>query len=285
MKKWCMCLLFLLAACFTPGYEVPAIPGPEIEQETVDVPVVEERPIIEEPVVEEKVAEPLVPEPVVEVEPPVEENHIEKFLEDIPKKYWFWDIDENIAVSVIGNKRLTNGMIADLKTKKVYFYVGRMIIGSKYWRENKDDLKLIGRLPRSGGLPIYQVLDLESYAKGPVDLMKEYKNVKPARVETSKQLIKLAGRSFTSDLTLHFNHRTRPGRMILLRFDSRFNVPLIVEEYESHRTVSRKQFWFDVYWFDGFTNREITDDMVELPPGYLIMTTKEWREYSNTLGN
>lgn len=292
MKQILVLLLLALIACTAPIPQEAPRPSQIIEKVLIQCP---DGTLIQNNQ-QCPISQPIQPPIIQETKEPIEipktetvtptKTLLAQHLEKVPEMYWFYDIDEGVSNAVKGNMRFSfqTGKLFDTQIMVEYKKRGQLLTGTKYFKEKKDTLKMFGT-PTTNEIPVLQTYTITTYPLGPVDYMKQYATEQPVLIENSSQILKLFGRDITSNVQLHFIKKDNPKIKIVMRLDDHYGVPLIIEEILDTRTVSRKQFWFDVHAYDGFTRINFDPKWFELPSAYILMNDDEWREYSDSVEN
>jgi len=253
--------------------------------------VIEEAPE-EEPVEvkeEVQVQEPVQEEPVKEVKQVIKieknlplENPIPEFLADLPEGYWYYTVNNRVEAKVFGDWRSSAWDEVtrkwDLakwnpKTKEVYVLFGEI---SDYGlsKVRGDGTGSIDETHMA-----YTKIPMDAYPYSPIDWMEMFEKGVPAKKDTSKQVLHVEDRYYTSNLSLIFEKDTGEGA--ILRFDDKYKVPVVVERTLNGATVEKIQFKFDTVVYDDLNRRtkKITQEMVEMPEEYIVLTEEEARAY------
>ncbi len=247
----------------------------------------EEEPV--EEVKEEIIEEVPEEEPVKEVKQVIKieknlplENPIPKFLSELPEGYWYYNVNNRIEAKVYGDWRSSAWEEVTRKwdlakwnpsTKEVYVLFGEISdYGLSKVRGNGT-----GSIDETH--MAYMKIPMDAYPYSPVDWMKMFENGVPAKKDTSKQVLHVEDRYYTSNLSLIFEKENGEGA--ILRFDDKYHVPVVVERTLNGATVEKIQFKFDTVVYDPLNRRtkKITQEMVEMPDEYVVFSEDEARAY------
>ncbi len=244
---------------------------------------------------------------------------VQQLLARAPKRYWFKSDDFPPAITVIGAKRATaadkHKLIWDTNTKQAYFFAGNMLeswvnakirnvttphlpMGEQRYIPAFYQLTLTGDKQRDEpGLASYkrppqEVLRKLSKAvsvKSPTDWLAAYQNAVPIKIDTSTRTLKLK-RPILSNLSIYFNHSDGSGKILVMRFDPYYKLPLVVEEYRSMERgegkgmLSMRKYYIDTFMFRGGRRVPISPSVVLLPKNNVIITESLWRQYQDDIG-
>ncbi len=250
-----------------------------------EAPSEEPEPIVKEEVVVEEVPEekPVEVKQVIKIEKNLPlENPIPQFLDALPEWYWYYTVNNRVEAKVFGDWRASAWDEVtrkwDLakwnpKTKEVYVLFGEI---SDYGlsKVRGDGTGSIDETHMA-----YMKIPMDAYPYSPVDWMKMFKDGVPSKKDTSKQVLHVEDRYYTSNLSLIFEKDTGEGA--ILRFDDKYHVPVVVERTLNGATVEKIQFKFDTVVYDPLNRRtkKITQEMVEMPEEYIVLTEDEARAY------
>ena len=210
------------------------------------------------------------------------ENPIPMFLADLPEGYWYYTVNNRVEAKVFGDWRSSAWEEVtrkwDLakwnpKTKEVYVLFGEISdYGLSKVRGNGT-----GSIDETH--MAYTKIPMEAYPYSPVDWMEMFENGVPSKKDTSKQVLHVEDRYYSSNLSLIFEKDTGEGA--ILRFDDKYKVPVVVERTMNGATVEKIQFKFDTVVYDPLNRRtkKITQEMVEMPEEYIVLTAEEARAY------
>jgi len=253
--------------------------------------VIEEAPTKEEPVKEEVVVKEVVKE--VEKEPEVKqvikieknlplENPIPSFLSELPEGYWYYNVNNKIQAKVFNDWRSSSWDEVTRKwdlakwnpsTKEVYVLFGQISdYGLSKVRGNGtgkiDEMHMA-----------YMKIPMEAYPYSPVDWLHMFKNEVPAKKDVSEQVLHVEDRYYSSNLSLIFEKENGEG--VILRFDNKYRVPVVVERTFEGAPVERIQYKFDTVVYDDLNRRtkQIKKEMVQMPEEYIVLTEEEARAY------
>ncbi|MBW3002465.1 hypothetical protein KY338_04895 [Candidatus Woesearchaeota archaeon] len=252
--------------------------------------VVEEAPSEEEPVkevvvkevVKEAEKEPEVKQ-VIKIEKNLPlENPIPAFLDALPEGYWYYTVNNKIEAKVFNDWRAS-----------MWREVSRKWDLAKWNPETKEVYVLFGEISDYGLSKVrgngtgsidethmaYMKIPMEAYPYSPVDWMEMFSNGVPAKKDTAEQVLHVEDRYYSSNLSLIFEKENGEG--VILRFDNKYRVPVVVERTFEGATVERIQYKFDTVVYDDLNKRtkQITKEMVEMPEEFIVFTEEEARAY------
>ncbi|RJQ19904.1 hypothetical protein C4580_04430 [Candidatus Woesearchaeota archaeon] len=212
----------------------------------------------------------------------------------IPDAYWFSE-EDGVETAVFGSVRRSGDVIWDTVAKKAWVFLGDV--------DRKWYVQFVGVAPPNSGwtLPAYlelsvsfdrvfdrQVIPVFSqtqlvwqrlqpvFVAGPVDVLRQYAGVGPSRIETGRQSLRVMKKDIDSNQSLHF---VSGNSTVVLRLDTHYGVPFVVEEFSGFHRVSRRAFLFSEYARDGQAVAKITKESVGLPYDAVIVSARQWEEY------
>jgi hypothetical protein len=263
-------ILILLTSCIV----IEEVPSEEAQaKEVVVKEVIKEAE--EEPVKEVK--------QVVKIEKNLPlENPIPSFLSELPEGYWYYTVNNKIEAKVYGDWRASMWREVSRRwdlakwnpsTKEVYVLFGEISdYGLSKVRGNGtgkiDEMHMA-----------YMKIPMDAYPYSPVDWMKMFENKVPSKKDVSEQVLHVEDRYYSSNLSLIFEKENGEG--VILRFDNKYRVPVVVERTFEGAPVERIQYKFDTVVYDDLNRRtkQITKEMVEMPEEYVVLTEDEARAY------
>ncbi|MBW2973685.1 hypothetical protein KY346_04795 [Candidatus Woesearchaeota archaeon] len=271
MKKIFMLILamILLTSCVM----VEEAPQEEVIEETVSQT---------EPVMEVKPAKPKELEDTFEEIKP-EQNYIKEYLALLPEGYWYYDTGNKIGAKVFGDDRASTWEEVSKKydlahwnpvTKEVYVLFGEI---SDYGlaKVREEDF---GKTYSDEYHMAYVNITMETYPFSPVDWMELFKDETPSTVETAEQVISIEDRYYTSNLALHYD---KGDESAILRFDSHYKVPVVVEWREKGHPAQIFKYHFDTVVYDDLNRRTkpVTSELVKMPEEFVVFDMDEARAY------
>ena len=121
----------------------------------------------------------------------------------------------------------------------------------------------------------------EFYVKGPVDWMKDYKDDTPLKIVTAPQMVPWGETRVQSKLILHYKNHEKSDWTTVFYIIEDYNIPVIIE-YRDEKGLIAKSMKFDFYTDyvkQGKNNIPLTEKIVELPEGNIVVSVQEFYEW------
>jgi hypothetical protein len=233
-------------------------------------------------------------------------TQLQELLEKAPTNYKYGIKDATVIV--VGNLRriitpletkTDRPMIFDKNGKVLYIPYGD--ISAKWWADHKQlaaptgvdastkklpayfEIRLTGnKLADQANLPkdekgqlLVNKLLLDAYydSPGPVEFIEAYKSEPLLKTDTTARQI--ATTRTQSKLSLYYQSKDVPDKVLAFRIDANTQLPLLIEELNQQDIVTKKY----EYIFD----KSVEEDQVNFPKEYIIVTEYDAQKYEKFL--